>query len=164
MADSQATPQTTDEKQSVLFLCTGNSARSQMAEAWLRKYGGDEFEVYSTGLEPSTLNPFTIQAMSEKGVDMSAHHAKSVREYLGKKDFTYVITVCSNAEEKCPTTFLGQLYRLHWPFDDPAAAQGSDEEKLAKFRQVRDEIEVKIKQWLELPKPERRHLTVSRKV
>jgi arsenate reductase (thioredoxin) len=150
------------EKQSVLFLCTGNSARSQMAEAWLRKYGGDEFEVHSAGLEPSTLNPFTVQAMTENGVDMSAHHAKSVREYLGKKEFTYVITVCSKAEEKCPTTFLGQLYRLHWPFEDPAAVQGSDEEKLARFRQIRNEIETKVKEWLGLPKNERKQLTVSR--
>jgi arsenate reductase (thioredoxin) len=164
MADSQATPQTTDEKQSVLFLCTGNSARSQMAEAWLKKYGGDEFEVHSAGLEPSTLNPFTIQAMNEKGVDMSAHHAKSVPEYLGKKEFTYVITVCSNAEEKCPTTFLGQLYRLHWPFEDPAAVQGSDDEKLVKFRQIRNQIETKVKEWLGLPKNERKQLTVSRTV
>ena len=133
-----------------------------MGEAWLRKLGGDEFEVHSAGLDPSVVNPFTIQVMSEKGIDMSAHHAKSVREYLGKKEFTYVITVCSRAEDRCPIAFLGELYRLHWPFDDPAAAQGSDEEKLAKFRQVRDEIETKIKQWLELPKNERRHLTVSK--
>jgi arsenate reductase (thioredoxin) len=159
--NNSANPQI-QEKQSVLFLCTGNSARSQMAEAWLKKYGGNEFEIHSAGLEPSTVNPFTIQAMNEKGVDMSAHHAKSVREYLGKKDFTYVITVCSNAEEKCPTTFLGQLYRLHWPFDDPAAAQGTDEEKLAKFRTVRDEIEAKVKGWLGLSTNERKQHTVSR--
>lgn len=154
--------QPAEEKQSVLFLCTGNSARSQMGEAWLRHYAGNEFEVHSAGLDPSVVNPFTIQVMNEKGVDMSAHHAKSVREYLGKKEFTYVITVCSKAEDRCPSTFLGQLYRLHWPFDDPAAVQGSDEQKLAKFRQIRDEIEAKIKHWLDLAKHERRKLTISK--
>jgi arsenate reductase (thioredoxin) len=154
--------QTKEEKQSVLFLCTGNSARSQMGEAWLRHYANEEFEAHSAGLDPSVVNPFTIQVMGEKGIDMSAHHAKSVREYLGKKEFTYVITVCSRAEERCPSTFLGQLYRLHWPFDDPAVVRGSDEEKLAKFRQIRDEIETKIKHWLSLSKSERRNLTFSK--
>jgi arsenate reductase (thioredoxin) len=163
MEDSQTTnAQTTEEKQSVLFLCTGNSARSQMGEAWLRYYAGDEFEVHSAGLDPSVVNPFTIQVMGEKGIDMSAHHAKSVREYLGKKAFTYVITVCSSAEDRCPSTFLGQLHRLHWPFDDPAAVQGSDDEKLAKFRQIRDEIETKINEWLRLDKSKRHNLTVSK--
>ncbi len=133
-----------------------------MGEAWLRHYGGDEFEAHSAGLDPSVVNPFTIQVMGEKGIDMSAHHAKSVREYLGKKEFTYVITVCSRAEDRCPTSFLGERYRLHWPFDDPAAVEGSDEEKLAKFRAVRDEIETKIKHWLSLPKNEKRLLTVSK--
>jgi arsenate reductase (thioredoxin) len=154
--------QPAQEKQSVLFLCTGNSARSQMGEAWLRHYAGNEFEVHSAGLDPSVVNPFTIQVMGEKGIDMSAHHAKSVREYLGKKEFTYVITVCSRAEDRCPSTFVGQLYRLHWPFDDPAAVQGSDEQKLAKFRQIRDEIEAKIKHWLDLAKHDRRKLTISK--
>jgi arsenate reductase (thioredoxin) len=163
MRDVSTTPQT-EEKQSVLFLCTGNSARSQMAEAWLRIYGGDQFEVHSAGLEPSVINPFTIRAMNEKGVDMSAQHAKGVREYLGKKNFTYVITVCSNAEEKCPSTFLGQLHRLHWPFEDPAAAQGSDEEKLTKFRQIRDAIESRVKEWLALPDKEKRHLSVAKAI
>jgi arsenate reductase (thioredoxin) len=146
----------------VLVLCTHNSARSQMAEGWIRHYADNEFEVHSAGLDPSVVNPFTIQVMGEKGIDMSSHHAKSVREYLGKKDFTYVITVCSRAEDRCPTFFLGELYRLGWPFDDPAAAQGSDEAKLAKFRQIRDEIEAKIKHWLSLPKNERRQLTISK--
>jgi arsenate reductase len=162
MADSQNTNTQAEEKQSVLFLCTGNSARSQIGEAWLRHYAGSEFEVHSAGLDPSVVNPFTIQVMGDKGIDISTHHAKSVREYLGKKEFTYVITVCSRAEDRCPTSFLGELYRLHWPFDDPAAAQGSDEAKFAKFRQIRDEIEVKIKHWLSLPKHERRQLTTSK--
>ena len=144
-----------DKQKSVLFLCIGNSARSQMSEAWLRKYCGDRFEVHSAGLDPSTVNPFTIQVMEEKGIDISLHTSKGVREYLGKKHFTYVVTVCSNAEDRCPTAFLGELHRLHWPFDDPAAVQGSDEEKLAKFRVVRDQIETKIIHWLSLSETEK---------
>jgi arsenate reductase len=135
-----------------------------MGEAWLRKLAGNEFDVHSAGLDPSVVNPFTIRVMGEKDIDISTHHAKSVREYLGKKEFSYVITVCSRAEDRCPITFLGELYRLHWPFDDPAAAQGSDEEKLAKFRQIRDDIEVKIKHWLSLPKNERRKLTIDKAI
>jgi arsenate reductase len=151
-----------ERQKSVLFLCTGNSARSQMSEAWLRHYGAERLEVHSAGLDPSVVNPFTIQVMEEKGIDMSAHRSKSVRDYLGKKHFTYVITVCSNAEDRCPTAFLGELHRLHWPFDDPAAVQGSDEEKLAKFRKVRDEIEEKIKRWLSFPEAEMHEDTVAK--
>ncbi len=136
------------DKTKVLFLCTGNSARSQMAEAFLRKHGGEQFEAYSAGLEPSVLNPYTVMVMEEAGVDMSEHYSKSVREYMGKLHFGYLVTVCSNAEEKCPTTFPGVGQRLHWAFDDPAAAQGTREEKLAKFRQARDQIESRIKAWL----------------
>lgn len=131
----------------VLFLCTGNSARSQMAEAFLRKYAGDRFEVFSAGLEPSVVNPFTVRVMEEIGVDMSAHRSKSLREYMGKVHFGYLITVCDRAEKKCPI-FPGMGIRLHWPFEDPALAQGSEEVKLAKFRQVRDQIDAKVKEWL----------------
>lgn len=134
-------------KPKVLFLCTGNSARSQMAEAFLRLVAGDRFEVHSAGLEPSVVNPFTIRVMEEVGMDMSAHRSKSLVEYMGKVHFAYLITVCSRAEEKCPL-FPGMGARLHWPFDDPAAAVGSDEEKLAKFRQVRDEIKGKVVEWV----------------
>jgi arsenate reductase len=125
-----------------------------MSEAWLRHYASDRFEVHSAGLDPSVVHPFTVQVMEEKGIDMSAHTSKSVRDYLGKKHFTYVITVCSKAEDRCPTAFLGELHRLHWPFNDPAPARGSDEERLAKFREIRNEIEVKIKHWLSLPEAE----------
>lgn len=134
-------------KPKVLFLCTGNSARSQMAEAFLRLYAGDRFEVHSAGLEPSVVNPLTIQVMEEIGVDMSAHRSKSLMEYMGREHFAYLITVCSRAEEKCPL-FPGMGTRLHWPFDDPAAADGSEEEKLAKFRQVRQEISSKMLDWV----------------
>jgi len=133
----------------VLFLCTGNSARSQMAEAFLRHYGGDRFKAYSAGLKPSEVNPYTIRVMEERGFDMTGHHAKSVREFLGWSNFAYIITVCAKAEENCPSTFPGKPHKLAWAFDDPAATQGTEEEKLQKFREVRDQIEARIKGWLE---------------
>ena len=131
----------------VLFLCTGNSARSQMAQAFLRKYGGERFEAHSAGLEPSTLNPLTVQVMEEAGMDLSEHYAKPLTTYLGKLHFGYLITVCSRAEEKCPI-FPGMGQRWHWPFDDPAAAEGTLEQKLAGFRRVRDEIAQKVQAWV----------------
>lgn len=137
-----------DRQRRVLFICTGNSARSQMAEALLRKHAGDRFEVHSAGLDPSVINPYTLKVMEEAGYDLSGHRAKSVREYLGKAHFTYVITVCSRAEERCPSTFPGVVNRLHWPFDDPAAFEGSEEDKTAFFKKIRDQIETKIKSWL----------------
>ena len=118
-----------------------------MAEAFLRKYGGDRFEVYSAGLEPSVVNPFTIQVMEEIGIDMSAHRSKSLLEYMGKEHFGYLITVCDRADKKCPI-FPGMGVRLHWPFNDPAAVNGTDTDKLAIFRQVRDQIELKVLEWL----------------
>lgn len=133
----------------VLFLCTGNSARSQMAEAFLRKYAGDYFDVYSAGLEPKGINPYTIQVMQELGFDLSTQSSKHVREYLGKVNFSYLITVCDDAEKNCPTIFPGVSHRLHWSFEDPAAFQGSEEAKLNKFREVRDQIDRRIKMWLE---------------
>lgn len=135
-------------KPKVLFLCTGNSARSQMAEAFLRKYASDHFEVHSAGIEPSVVNPSTIRVMEEIGMDMSAHRSKSLSEYLGKVHFAYLITVCDRAEQKCPI-FPGMGVRLHWPFEDPVAVIGSDEQKLARFRQVRDQIGLKIVEWLQ---------------
>ena len=135
----------------VLFLCTGNSARSQMAEALLKKYAEDKFDVYSAGLEPKGINPYTKQVMQEIGITLEGHYAKHLREYMGKLNFGYLITVCSDAEEKCPATFPGVSHRLHWSFEDPAAFVGSDEEKLQKFREVRDRIDQKIKDWLADP-------------
>lgn len=135
-------------KTKVLFLCTGNSARSQMAEAFLRKYGGERFEAHSAGLEPKGLNPYTIQVMEEIGIPLEGHTSKDLRVYLGHVNFGYLITVCDHAEKNCPTTFLGMSHRLHWSFEDPAAFEGSHEEKLAKFRQVRDQIQEKIQEWL----------------
>jgi len=134
-------------KAKVLFLCTGNSARSQIGEALLRKHAGDRFEVHSAGLEPKGLNPYTAWVLEEIGVDPSQHRSKSLREYLGRVNFGYLITVCSDAEKNCPI-FPGVSVRLHWPFEDPAKAEGSDEEKLAKFREVRDQIDARIQVWL----------------
>lgn len=136
-------------KPKVLFLCTGNSARSQMAEAYLRYYAGDHFDAFSAGLEPKGIHPLTHQMMEEAGIDLGRQYSKDVREYLGKTIFSYLITVCANAERNCPTTFLGSAYHLHWKFDDPAAAVGTDREKLAKFREVRDQIDQRIRSWLE---------------
>jgi arsenate reductase (thioredoxin) len=135
------------EKTRVLFLCTGNSARSQMAEAFLRKYGGDYFEAYSAGFEPKGINPYTIQVMNEVGIDISGQRSKHISEYLWKMQFGYVITVCSRAEQNCPI-FPGVTTRLHWPFDDPAACEGSQEECLSQFRAVRDQIEQKVRAWV----------------
>lgn len=136
------------DKQRVLFLCTGNSARSQIAEAFLRKYGSDRFEAHSAGLEPKGLNPFTVKVMQEIGIDVSGQTSKGVDTYLGKTLFQYLVTVCDDADKNCPTVWPGVGNRMHWSFQDPAAAEGTEEEKLAKFREVRDLIEVKIKEWL----------------
>jgi arsenate reductase len=135
-------------KTKVLFLCTGNSARSQIAEAFLRKYGGDEFEAYSAGLEPKGITPYTERVMEEAGISLSGQRSKHIKEYMGKVHFGYVITLCDEAEASCPTTFPGIFQRLYWPFEDPAAFTGSEDEKLAKFRKVRDQIEQRIKTWL----------------
>ena len=135
------------DKIRVLVLCTGNSARSQMAEAFLRRYGGDRFEVHSAGLEPKGINPFTVRVMQEAGYDLAGQRSKDLSEYFGKVHFGYIITVCSRAEAQCPI-FPGVSIRLHWPFDDPAAVEGTDQVKLAAFRRVRDEIEAKVQAWL----------------
>ncbi len=135
-------------KAQVLFLCTGNSARSQMAEALLRKYGDEKFEVYSAGLEPSVINPFAVKVLDEIGVDSKGQYSKPLSLYIGKKEFDYLITVCSNADEKCPV-FPGMGKRMHWPFEDPAAFQGTEEEKTIIFREIRDQIKGKIQAWLE---------------
>ena len=135
------------DKPRVLFLCTANSARSQMAEGLLRHYAGDRFEVYSAELEPKRINPYTLRVMDEIGIDLHDQRSKSVSTYLGRMVFSYVITVCSNAEANCPI-FPGYTIRMHWPFDDPAAATGSDDEKMAQFRVARDRIAARIQDWL----------------
>lgn len=130
-------------KKRVLILCTGNSARSQMAEGILRQEGGDSFEVDSAGVKPSSVRPEAIQAMHEIGIDISSHRSKSVDEFIDQ-DFDYIITVCDNAKETCPI-FPGNATRIHQSFEDPPPpGVGSDEERLSIFRRVRDEI----REWL----------------
>ena len=133
-------------KKRVLFLCTGNSARSQMAEGLLRHLAGDRFEAASAGTHPVGVNPLAVRAMQEIGVDISAHQSKPLAGFLGQH-FPCLITVCDRANESCPV-FPGVAQRLHWPFEDPAAAQGSDEERLAVFRRVRDQIAERIREFL----------------
>jgi len=135
-------------KTNVLFLCTGNSARSQMAEALLRKYGDDRFVAYSAGLEPKKINPYTVQVMEEVGLSLDGQYSKSLTEYMGQVHFGYMITVCADADEKCPSVFPGMGQRMHWGFEDPAAFVGSEEEILVKFREVRDQIDERIEAWL----------------
>jgi arsenate reductase len=130
----------------VLILCTANSARSQMAEGLLRHLAGDRFEVHSAGSEPSKVNPFAIQAMAKRGIDISGHTSKSSAQFLDT-EFDYVITVCDHAAEVCPV-FPGPAERIHWGFPDPAAVTGGDDEILASFEQVRDGLEDKFKTWI----------------
>lgn len=125
-------------KQRVLILCTGNSARSQMAEGLLRHDAGDRFEVESTGTKPGQVRPEAIAVMKELGIDISGHRSKHVDEFAGQA-FDHVLTVCDNAKESCPI-YPGQTNRLHRNFEDPAAVDGSEEERLAVFRRVRDQI------------------------
>jgi len=136
------------KKPRVLFLCIENRARSQMAEAFLRYYAGDEFEIHSAGLEPSPIHPTVYQVMEEVGLDLEGHAAKGVDEFFNKMYFGILITVCEKAEEKCPT-FPGLGERHYWPVEDPVAVEGSEEEKLDAFRRARDEIEQRILDWLE---------------
>ena len=130
-------------KTRVLFLCTGNSCRSQMAEGFLRAYGAESYEVHSAGTKPSIVNPLAVQVMSEVGIDISGQRSKNVTEYLGQH-FPLVITVCNNAKEQCPI-FPGPCIREHWPFEDPAEATGTDAQRLDTFRRVRNEIGAKIR-------------------
>ena len=125
-------------KPKVLFLCTGNSARSQMAEGYLRHVANDRYEALSAGVEPKRLNPLAVQAMSEIGIDISQQQSKDVVTLLGQH-IPYVVTVCDNAKERCPI-FPGTWKFLHWSFQDPAAVDGTSDERLAAFRTVRDQI------------------------
>ncbi len=134
------------KKPSVLFLCTGNTARSQMADALLRHHAPDEFEVTSAGLEPGVLNPYTVRVLEEIGISTQGMHAKGVIPMLGYRHFNYIITVCSRAEEKCPI-FPGVSYRLAWAFEDPAAFVGNDADTLEKFREIRNAISERILGW-----------------
>jgi arsenate reductase len=134
-------------KTKVLFLCTRNTARSQMAEAFLRALAGDAFEAFSAGTVPRDLHPLAIAAMAERGIDMGDQRPKGLHEFMGKERFEYLITVCDRAEKECPM-FPGVGAREYWPIDDPARAGGSAEERLVTFREVRDYIEARVRRWL----------------
>jgi len=131
----------------VLILCTGNSARSQMAEGLLRHDGGAAFEVASAGTRPSHVRPEAIAVMGEIGIDISHHRSKSVDEFAGQS-FEYVITVCDNARESCPV-FPATTKRIHWSLDDPAAVQGPEEDRLKEFRRVRDQLRALLGKFVE---------------
>jgi arsenate reductase len=130
----------------VLFVCTGNSARSIMAEALLRKHGGDAYEVFSAGTEPRGINPLTVRVLEDAGLPTNGLHSKSVNEFLGQ-EFDYVITVCDNARQSCPV-FPGSYHGFHWGYEDPAEATGTDEERLAVFRRVFTQLGVRIGEFV----------------
>jgi arsenate reductase len=133
-------------KRRLLFVCTGNSARSQIAEGLLRHEAGDEYDVFSAGTDPAGVRPEAVAVMRELWIDISGQQSKSLDEFIGQH-FDYVITVCDKAKEKCPV-FPGETVRLHWPFDDPARIQGSAEERLAEFRRLRDAIHARLMVFL----------------
>lgn len=144
------------KKQKVLFLCTQNSVRSQMAEGFLRYYAGDRFEVYSAGIEPTDeIHPCAVEAMREVGIDISEQYSKRLKTYLGKTGFNYLVIVCARAEQNCPKTFPGVNARFSWIFEDPRREKDIPyDSMLDRFRAVRDEIEWKIKEWLDNPEAE----------
>ncbi len=135
-------------KRRVLFICEHNSARSQIAAAFLRKYGSDDYDVDSAGLEPTELNPLAVAVMKEVGIDISDQKPQSVFDLFRQgKLYQAIITVCQPAADKCPI-FPGVTKRLHWPFDDPAQFTGTWEQKLSQTRRIRDQIEGAIKEWI----------------
>lgn len=131
----------------VLFLSAANSARSQMAEAFLRALAADAFEAQSAGSVPRDLHPLALAVMAERGIDITEQRPKGLHEYIGAVQFDHVITVCDRDEKACPV-FPGKGTREYWPFDDPARAEESDDERLAAFRAVRDQIEARVRRWL----------------
>ena len=134
-------------KQKILIVCTGNSARSQMAEGLLRHEGGDRFEVFSAGTHPTRVRPEAIAVMGEIGIDISHQHSKSVDQFVGQP-LDFVITVCNSAQETCPV-FPGNVKRLHWLFEDPANVEGDEKTRLAVFRRIRDQIHERIMVFLD---------------
>lgn len=145
---SRETATVTDAPIRVLFVCTGNSARSQIAEALLAEYGGADFEVHSAGTDPKGVNPYTVRTLAEAGIDWSAATSDPITDYLGQT-FDYVITVCDRARETCPV-FPGSANSLHWGLDDPAEVEGTDEEKLAAFRRTRLEVATRLRPFIEV--------------
>jgi arsenate reductase (thioredoxin) len=139
-----------EARPNILILCTGNSCRSQMAEGFLRQLAGDRFDVFSAGTDPvEQVHPLAVEVMAEKGIDIGGNRPTDVGKYLGRMAVRHLIIVCAGANERCPRIFPGMLNRLFWPFDDPAAFEGTPQETREEFRRVRDEIEIRIQQWLE---------------
>jgi arsenate reductase len=137
------------DKPNVLVLCTGNSCRSQMAEGYLRRFGGDRFNVFSAGTEPKgEVHPLAVSVMKEDGIDIRDQRPRHLKEFLGTMLVRYLIVVCDGANQSCPRIFPGMSERLFWPFDDPAAFDGSEAATLEKFRTVRDQIKETIRSWL----------------
>ena len=133
----------------ILVLCTGNSARSQMAEAFLRKHKGDRFTAASAGTSPKPeVHPLAVRAMKEVRIDISAQRPRDIGEFLGKRPVRHVVIVCDNANQSCPRVWPGTFSRTFMPFDDPAAATGTEAERLAVFRRVRDEIDAAMRKWV----------------
>ena len=145
----------------VLFLCTGNSARSQMAEGLLRQLARERFEAFSAGVEPTRLNPLAVRVMGEIGIDISGQRSKGAKEFLGES-FAFVITVCDSAKESCPV-FPVAGDRRHWSFEDPAAAEGTEEERLAVFRRVRDALRSRIEAFVRESATPEEHATAPRR-
>lgn len=139
------------EKKKVLFVCVHNSARSQIAEELLKQIAGDRFEAESAGLEPGEVHPLTVKVLREEGIDIAGKKTNSAFDFFKQgRRYHYVVTVCSKeAEESCPV-YPGTLHRLHWPFEDPSQATGSEEQRLAKFREVRDQIRRKVESFVEV--------------
>ena len=137
------------DRHSVLFLCTGNSARSQMAEALLRHHASDRFDVFSAGLRPRPVHPMTHRVMDEIGIDTSGQSSKPISQFFGKRTIQYAIVVCEQANQNCPRLYPFALHVLYWPFDDPVAFVGSEAEQLEEFRRVRDQIDARIQAWIE---------------
>ncbi|MDF1543404.1 MAG: arsenate reductase ArsC [Anaerosomatales bacterium] len=135
-----------DGRERVLFLCTGNSARSQLAEALLRHHAGDRFDAHSAGADPIGVRPETVAVLDERSIDTSGLRSKPIDEYLGKVHFQYLITVCAVTEEHCPRIWPGASNHLHWPVEDPALVVGDG--RLEAFRAARDDIEGRILEWL----------------
>jgi arsenate reductase (thioredoxin) len=143
-------------KKKVLFICVHNSARSQMAEAWLNRFCGQCFEAQSAGLEAGTINPLVVQAMAEEGIDLSGKQTRRVFDlWKSGQRFDYVITVCSDAEAQGCPIFPGVHRKLHWPFPDPSQLIGSEEDRLQAVRKIRDQIGAKIGDWCEQVRPQR---------
>jgi len=137
------------DRKRVLFICVHNSARSQMAEAFLKQMANDRFEVESAGLEPGKLNPVVVEAMKEVGIDISENKTKSVFDFYKQgKQYDYVITVCDESQSGACPMFPGRGERIHWGFDDPSGFQGAAEEKMEKTREVRDKIKFRIAEWI----------------